>query len=106
MKQQIEQLSNAYPNFGLKKDDQSSGVPYSINNCNLLCDAVNKLILDYFMTEHKLQLKLSVSMAWRKSRKRGVRNPGITRSSVVNITPRLPYPRGEKNSVSMELEAR
>jgi len=61
VKQPIEHLSNAYPNFGLKKDDQSSGVPYSINNCNLLRD-VNKLRLEYFMTEHKLQLKLSVSM--------------------------------------------
>jgi hypothetical protein len=60
VKQKTEHLSNAYPNFGLKKDDQSSGVPYSINNCNLLRNAVNKLKLDYFMTEHKLQLKLSI----------------------------------------------
>jgi len=62
-------LSNGYPNFGLKKDDQSSGVPYSINNCDLLRDAVNKLRLEYFMTKHKLQLKLSASMPWGKSRK-------------------------------------
>jgi hypothetical protein len=60
VKQQTEHLSNAYPNFGLKKDDQSSGVPYSVNNRNLLRDAVSKLRLDYFMTEHKLQQKLSI----------------------------------------------
>lgn len=60
MKQHTQHLRNAYPNFGLKKDDQSSGVPYSINIRNLPRDAVNKLRLDYFMTEHKLQLKLSI----------------------------------------------
>jgi hypothetical protein len=51
------------------------------------------------MTEHELQLKLSVSISWTKTRKRGVRNPGITGRSVVNITPRPLYPRVENLSI-------
>ena len=58
VKQKIEHLSNAYPNFALKKDDQSSGVPYSINNCNLLRDAVNKLRLEYFYDRAQVTAKV------------------------------------------------